>query len=33
MPRVTDLGITIELLPPGLAGAVLNVPGVVPTTR
>src|SRR5271169_3868618 len=28
MPRVTDLGITIGLLPPGPAGSVLDVPGV-----
>src|SRR5262249_14667700 len=27
MPRVTDLGITIGLLPPGPAGSVLDVPG------
>jgi D-aminopeptidase len=28
MPRVTDLGITIGLLPPGPTGSVLDVPGV-----
>ncbi len=28
MPRVTDLGITIGLLPPGPNGSVLDVPGV-----
>jgi D-aminopeptidase len=28
MPRVTDLGITIGLLPPGPAGSVIDVPGV-----
>jgi D-aminopeptidase len=28
VPRVTDLGITIGLLPPGPAGSVLDVPGV-----
>ena len=28
MPRVTDLGITVGLLPPGPAGSVLDVPGV-----
>ena len=27
MPRVTDLGITVGLLPPGPAGSVLDVPG------
>jgi len=27
MPRVTDLGITIGLLPPGRTGSVLDVPG------
>ena len=27
MPRVTDLGITIGLLPPGPTGSVLDVPG------
>ena len=28
MPRVTDLGITVGLLPPGPTGSVLDVPGV-----
>jgi D-aminopeptidase len=28
MPRVTDLGVTIGLLPPGPTGSVLDVPGV-----
>ncbi|HEV3292914.1 MAG TPA: P1 family peptidase, partial [Streptosporangiaceae bacterium] len=28
MPRVTDLGITIGLLPAGPTGSVLDVPGV-----
>src|SRR5215470_17862921 len=27
MPRITDLGITIGLLPPGPTGSVLDVPG------
>jgi len=27
MPRVTDLGLTIGLLPPGPTGSVLDIPG------